>query len=121
MDTLKQLQVEILWWSNEYRWVHEALPSLQNNQYLNQDWILNLKGEIEKVSLTKFGNSLRDLLNGMLSNYTIIIKKLDVTSSTCVTSLDISFQVKIPLSNASLRTPRMSGIQGQRLKRSTII
>ena len=101
--------------------MHEALPSLQNNQYLNQDWILNLKGEIEKVSLTKFGNSLRDLLNGMLSNYTIIIKKLDVMSSTCVTSLDISFQVQIPLSNDSLRTPRMSGIQGQRLKRSTII
>ena len=37
--------------------------------------ISNLKDEIEKATLANFGKNVKDLLDGMSSNYTIIIDK----------------------------------------------
>ena len=37
--------------------------------------VSNLKDEIEKATLSKFGNNVKDLLCDMSSNYSIIIDK----------------------------------------------
>ena len=37
--------------------------------------VSNLKYEIEKSTLDKFGNNFKDILDGMSSNYTIIVDK----------------------------------------------
>ena len=37
--------------------------------------VSNLKYEIEKTTIAKFGNNVKDLIDDMSSNYTIIIEK----------------------------------------------
>ena len=78
--------IKIRLFQREYEWADDG--SIIRNDVSTMLYILfkrinpatrigvsNLKDEIDKTTLAKFGNNLKDLLDDMSSNYTTIIDK----------------------------------------------
>ena len=73
--------------------------------------VSNLKYEIEKANLAKFGNNVKYLLDDISSNYSIIIDKREPHEDYVGTSLGLYCQVQSKISIVSLTILRMIGTQ----------
>ena len=64
--------------------------------------ISNLRGEIEKKPMSKFGNNVNYILDDMPSKYTIIIESFYIMKTMFVNFSDIFCRVQTPYPTTSL-------------------